>query len=146
MMKNIFSYLFLSSLICIYVATNIGVKVHFCSMEGTSKIVLFAGELLCNCTHHSARAADSGHKECCCKPVEQEEPIDQCCLTTIYMLDKAQSVSGQKTVDVKRAVLDITTQTPLNNTLPNAIALTFRATDVKRDPGGGLFAFAPLRL
>ena len=145
-MKNALSYLFLSTLICVYVATNVGVRVHFCSMEGTSKIVFFAGELLCNCAHNKASVADSNHKECCCKPIEQEEPIDHCCLTAIYILDKAQSVSGQKTVDVKRTVLDIAPQTPLNNTLPNAIALTFRAADIKRDPGGGLFPFAPLRL
>ena len=128
-MKSLATYLFLPLMICIYIAGTMGLGVHICDSEGSSKLLLMAGALPC---HHK----------------HMEEPHDDhCCRTLVYIIDKAQNVTDGIKVDAPVAL----SIAPLwaSVVVPAVFALAtplFLADDIVYGPEGGLAFVAPLRL
>ena len=123
-----------------------GFGVHICSTDGTSQVKLLAVEGMCVHEHVHVDGGDTfmehGHKACGC-----DEHDDSCCHTLIYILDNAQDVASQITIDAPKVVLDVAMQINYNDHIfCNAADAAFYAVNIVRGPGGGLDAITPLRL
>ena len=142
-MKKVVLYIFSVLLMCSYMATNMGFGVHTCTMDGTSKVMLPAGEDMCNHEHSNAHEADHEHKECSC-----DKHDNHCCYTLVYILDKAHHMAYNVKIEVPAVVCDgaFLSTTEEFRTLFDETVVALHAVDIARGPGGGLFAFAPLRL
>ena len=132
-MKSVVSYLFFPLWVCMYMTATMGFGLHFCDVEGSSKLLLMAGESPC---HHNQHENE-----------EEERHDDRCCHTLVYVLDEAQNCSDYVKLDAPE-VVDIA---PLRSfmTIPVLSALSlcaFYVADIVYGPGGGLALVAPLRL
>ena len=148
-MKKVGSYIFLSLLLSVYMITSMGFEVHTCFKEGNSKVIFLADETPCTCKHHKSDDMDSSAPDSCCsQPVEQEEPEDLCCYTSIYILNPEQNVVDYLKVGAPKVLLAFTAPTMYNNLniLNNNTFSAFHVANAAPGPDGGLASITPLRL
>ena len=133
------SYLLPVLLICVYMATSMGIGVHTCSTEGSLQVKLLAGEEVCN--HHHDQECDHEHKACGCDAHDS-----RCCHTLVYRLDKDQDVVTKIEIDISKLSLGIALYTPFSNPSVCSHQTTplHSIADIVCGPGGG--QLTPLRL
>ena len=139
-MKSVASYCSLSLLLCAYMAANMGIEVHSCTLEGSSKIMLMAGQSPCK---HGCCCTDDCKCESLCECIEHNE---QCCHTQVYIIQDDQNTVDDVKVVVPLSVLNIVYYTVCEiDTFHNLAAFDLYAATIVFGPGRGLSTCAPLR-
>ena len=128
-MKCLASYLFTPLLLCAYLAATIGFEVHSCTVEGSCKMRLMTGQSPCQ-------------HECNCFTHD-----DQCCQTSVYVMDDEQNIADYTKIVVPTVVLDIVWHNTFSNseTLYDTAAFVMCTATIAFGPCRGLSALVPLR-
>ena len=130
----------LSLFLFAYMAANMGIEVHSCVLEGSSKIMLMVGQSPCK---HGCCCSDDCTCEGVCECIEHNE---QCCQTQIYIIEDDQNTVDDLGVVVPLTVLNIVFHTLCNiYTFNNVAAFDLHAATIVFGPGRGLSTCAPLR-
>ena len=126
-------------LICVYLVTTVGFRVHVCTMSNSSEVVLPTQETPCDAQHNGCQE----QKTCC-----NNKPNDCCCLTMVYQLDETQEIVNITKIKEPLVVLDMIYPILSYNfsLLFTAPSYSIHTTDIVYGPDGGITSITPLRL
>ena len=142
-MKKTISYLVSVSAAFVYLFTNMGFGIHRCEEEGSQKVVLLFGGLLCHHPKAGTHEEHHDHDDCHCV----NGHCAHCCSTFIYTIDdnyfNTNGVKIEPLFPISEVALPI---------MPFDLSLLFEtdflvwsAATIVFGPGGGHSVHSPLR-
>lgn len=97
-MKKIFTYVFPTILVFVYLLSYVGFGIHTCTCSGTTDVILLFNNLSCerihthiHLSHHQCENEEHHHHEC----DHHDDGEAECCHTRILVLTDAQDHRSQ---------------------------------------------------